>query len=78
MAGENLDLTSGKQPASPGKREVSARRFVGIRFDCCDVYTRVYVNRDETAYEGRCPKCSRRVQLAIGPGGTDCRFFTAY
>jgi len=78
MAGENLDLTSGKQPASPGKRGVSARRFVGIRFDCCDVYTRVYVNRDETAYEGRCPKCSRRVQLAIGPGGTDCRFFTAY
>ncbi len=78
MAGENLDLTSDEQPASPVERGASARRFVGIRFACCDVYTRVYVNRTETAYEGRCPKCSRRVQLPIGPGGTDCRFFTAY
>lgn len=52
--------------------------FVGIRFACCGVYTRVYVNRTGTAYEGRCPKCSRSVRLRIGPGGTDERFFTAY
>ena len=51
--------------------------FVGVQFACCDVYTRVYINRDETAYEGRCPKCGKKVRLAIGPGGTDSRFFTA-
>ena len=78
MAGENLDLTSGDRSAPTDKRRVSGRRFIGIRFACCDVYTRVYVNRTETAYEGQCPKCCRPVHLRIGPGGTDCRFFTAY
>jgi len=75
MPGENLDLSS--EPPGPRNRE-PARRFVGIHFACCDVYSRVYVNRESTAYEGNCPKCSKRVRLRIGPGGTDSRFFTAY
>jgi hypothetical protein len=77
MAGEHLDLTS-DTPFS-GRKEApdSRRRFVGVHFVCCDVYTRVYVNRDETAYEGNCPKCAKRVTLQIGPGGTDARFFSA-
>ena len=79
MVGEHLDLTNdphGDRPrANVGAAD--ARRFVGVHFICCDVYTRVYVNRDETAYEGNCPKCVKKVRLAIGPGGTDARFFTA-
>jgi hypothetical protein len=78
MVGEHLDLTEG--PPSGGRSASSStpgRRFVGIHFVCCDVYTRVYVNRDETAYEGNCPRCAKRVRLRIGPGGTDARFFTA-
>lgn len=55
-----------------------SRKFVGVRFECCAVYTRVYVNREETAYEGRCPRCARPLRLEIGPGGTDARFFSAY
>lgn len=76
MPGEHLDLTddpSGNRP----KQSPTGRKFVGIHFTCCDIYTRVYVNRDGTAYEGRCPRCAKQVRLAIGPGGTDSRFFTA-
>jgi hypothetical protein len=78
MPGEHLDLSSGepfggRNHANPP----NARKFVGVQFACCDVYTRVYVNRDSTAYEGNCPKCAKRVRLPIGPGGTDSRFFTA-
>jgi hypothetical protein len=78
MCGEHLDLTSdpaGK--AVDGHGSASQRRFVGVHFVCCDVYSRVYINRDETAYEGNCPKCAKRVRLKIGPGGTNARFFTA-
>ena len=79
MVGEHLDLTEhlpeGDKP--DGKAPAPGRRFVGVQFTCCDVYSRVYINRDETAYEGNCPKCAKRVRLSIGPGGTDARFFTA-
>ena len=75
MSGSELDLPSDPDADSPGP---SGRRFVGIQFACCGVYTRVYVNRAETAYEGYCPKCSRPVRIRIGPTGTDKRFFTAY
>lgn len=84
MAGEHLDLTSDVTPSGAASSDAARskadgpRRFVGVRFDCCSIYTRVYVNRDGTAYEGRCPRCARSVRLAIGPGGTDARFFTAY
>jgi len=79
MVGEHLDLTDHPSEGDkPGRRgATSGRRFVGVQFACCDVYARVYINRDETAYEGNCPKCAKRVQLTIGPGGTDARFFTA-
>jgi hypothetical protein len=77
MAGENLDLSSDLTPQTCEEQGTGGRRFVGVRFLCCDVYVRVYVNRDETAYEGNCPKCAKRLTLRIGPGGTDARFFTA-
>ena len=34
-----------------------SRPFLGIWFDCCGVYGRIYKNKDGTAYVGRCPKC---------------------
>jgi hypothetical protein len=79
MVGERIDLIDTPFDDERHRKTSSpaGRRFVGIHFVCCDVYIRVYVNRDETAYEGNCPKCAKRVRLRIGPGGTNSRFFTA-
>ena len=78
MPGEELDLSSDPENYSgPRGRPPESRRFVGIHFKCCEVYTRVYINRNATAYEGNCPKCGKPVRLRIGPGGTDSRFFAA-
>jgi len=54
------------------------KKFLGLNFICCGVYARVYVNRDGSAYEGRCPKCLKHVKLKIGEGGTDSRFFEVF
>ena len=75
MPGENLDLSSDYE-FSPPTSPSGGRPFVGIRFACCDIYTRIYLNREATAYRGACPRCARPVELRIGPGGTDARFFT--
>ncbi len=76
--GENLDLTSEDSSTGSPNSAPSGRRFVGVRFECCGIYARIYLNKAETAYEGRCPRCLKAVRLRIGPGGTDQRFFTAY
>ena len=54
------------------------KKYLGLKFTCCGVYSRVYVNHDGTAYEGRCPKCLKPVKLKIGEGGTDSRFFEVF
>jgi hypothetical protein len=74
--GTQLDLSSDASAARNRETEKSGS-FLGVHFACCDVYARVYPNRERTAYVGHCPRCAKRVNLKIGPGGTDARFFTA-
>jgi len=54
------------------------KKFLGIWFDCCKVYGRLYKNKDETAYIGRCPRSMRILSVKIGGEGTDRRFFRAH
>lgn len=53
------------------------RKWLGVRFECCGAYQRVYRNATGLAYEGRCPHCLRPIYIAVGPGGVDTRFFRA-
>lgn len=52
-------------------------KFLGILFDCCNVYGRIYKNKEGTFYQGRCPKCMRLLKIKVGDGGTTSRFFRA-
>ncbi|MCH8805539.1 MAG: hypothetical protein IH986_05575 [Planctomycetes bacterium] len=62
--------------ANPSSTE-GRRRYIGIHFECCGVYTRIYRRPDQTAYLGRCPRCLRTVRVRVGRGGTKARVFRA-
>lgn len=51
--------------------------FLGVQFDCCRVYQRIYLNKEGTAYCGRCPRCGKPIKFIVGKGGTSARFFIA-
>ncbi len=46
-------------------------------FKCCHVYSRIYINKQGTAFVGWCPRCAKPMRIKISPDGTDSRFFEA-
>ncbi len=63
----------GKDRGRPSR----ARPYLGVMFDCCRVYQRVYRDRDGSTYRGRCPRCLRTITFVVGPDGTQSRVFRA-
>jgi len=59
------------------KKAKEEKSYLGIMFKCCNVYGRIYKNKEGSAYVGRCPKCMRNIKIPVGEGGTNQRFFDA-
>ena len=53
------------------------RPYVHMLFVCCNVYSRLYINKKGTAYEGYCPRCLKRAYLKISRRGSLSKFFIA-
>ncbi len=75
MSGQHLDLSSDPE-RQPPRQERPPRRFLGVHFACCGVYARAYLNREETEYVGRCPRCLAQARFVIGDEGHGGRVFS--
>ncbi|MGD9688476.1 MAG: hypothetical protein AB7K52_04080 [Phycisphaerales bacterium] len=74
-----VDLTVGSRREMPVDGESgeprAGRRYLRLYFRCANQYTRAYLNREGTGYQGRCPSCGKCMNFRIGPGGSKERFF---
>jgi hypothetical protein len=52
-----------------------SRPFLGVHFKCCNVYYRIYLNKELTAFVGACPRCGRSVRILVAKDAPDARFF---
>lgn len=60
-----------------GHRPLCGRPFIGVYFECCGLYARIYRSPDAADYAGRCPKCLATVRATVSPDGTTQRIFRA-
>ena len=64
-------------PTAPSSKAKRRRRYIGVHFECCGVYARIYRQPNGMCYFGRCPRCLRAVMVRVGPHGTSARLFRA-
>ena len=78
---DRLDISSepefGSSQPQPSSDRLP-RPYLGVKFECCSIYARIYQNKKGTHYIGNCPKCAKQIRVRIGQGGSDTRFFTAF
>jgi hypothetical protein len=70
-----LDVAGLGRPERSDETPAKGRPFLGLKFNCCGTYQRVYRSDDGKWYRGRCPKCLKPVEIRVGAGGSDSRFF---
>lgn len=67
----------GNHDGSSSDRGEARRPYIGVYFECCGVYLRIYRRPEQREYSGRCPRCLREVRVRVGPQGTTARMFRA-
>lgn len=53
----------------------NGRPHKGVLFKCCNVYVRIHLNAKGDAFVGWCPRCAGKLELRVGPDGSDAGFF---
>jgi len=48
--------------------------FIGVRFACCNVYSRLYLVHNKKEYSLACPKCGRRAFFVADRNAPPDRF----
>ncbi|HPF41473.1 MAG TPA: hypothetical protein PK093_22790 [Phycisphaerae bacterium] len=78
--GRHLDITDldppGETPMADSATS-SHRVWVGVYYECCAAYARVYRRPDDLRYQGRCPECGASVSIRVGPNGIAARMLIA-
>ena len=62
-------------PDDSDRTSETGRPFIGIKWECCNAYTRVHRNVSGSFYQARCPRCGKSVKIQVQAGGSDARFF---
>ncbi|MGD8452626.1 MAG: hypothetical protein PVJ57_12475 [Phycisphaerae bacterium] len=76
MPDETEQQTAGAEtPIGDGPH--APRPYIGVLFECCGVYARIYRRPEQKYYWGRCPKCLRTVHVRVGRDGVSTRQFRA-
>lgn len=73
--GRHIDVVLGDEAKEAGGPD--ARPWIGVLFECCGAYLRIYRDPAIDRYEGKCPECGRQVRVKVGPGGVKSRVFRA-
>jgi len=61
--------------ASKEEDKPQGRPYIGVQFECCNVYTRVYRPEHRNFYLARCPKCGKSVRFEVSEGGSQSRIW---
>jgi hypothetical protein len=62
--------------SSPSETPKRGRPFLGVTFECCRIYQRIYLNAAKTAFVGWCPRCALKIEIKVDPNGERSQFFT--
>jgi hypothetical protein len=64
------DMAAGRPP--------KVRPFLGVLFECCNVYRRIYLHHTGKMYLGACPRCGKTVRFDVDDRkGQRARFWRA-